>query len=1556
MEIEELNKVNDRTFWPVVILCFAVAFIMGLLLFYNSYNQKSVDETNLISESLTVVATNEQIDSKGGFLKTIGSKITDGVSKIFSSNKSKEELQDTDSANVVNLEDPKNLIQDNSNNVSEDIESTNDAAELNPNVQNYSDANYKQIIAGKNHTCVLLTEGLVKCWGNNQYGQLGDGTTTNKTFNQATMVSNLTDVKQITAGQNFNCALLNNGRVKCWGINKELDGYQQVIGGALGQGACKGVNSTDEQTIHFYNKMGYNCDLNFSPVPLEIPANFLNNVKKIESDGFGVCALLENKTVKCWGRGTLAIGGDVFDQSSFYPVSIPNLVNVKDISVGNPICAILENTVDAKIQDKSTFIYTDGTDNSNVKCWGSTYNGNLYFFGNIIPGVSTGSQTATQPIAVPLKDVKQIKDTCALFNDGRIGCWGRNVSVSVNNPVLREHIVYLDSSISYKRIIGGALDYPSVFSTCVLTIDNKVKCFGLSVQNNSLNYNLLVPKQVSWINENLVVDDIATGYLGLFSFNNDVSQHTCVIKNNGKIIQCRGRNDNGQLGYCTDLEYQSGDIKIQYNVDFKDVGLNCIETIPEDTNTTEDNEVLPDTNNSTESLYAPTLALATSRNSFGFGGGTIKITNICNGCSVWYTTDGTIPTSVNKLVASSTNNEIVLSIFTGAEILQNGNLITVKAKAIKGTQESEVISKTYYYPEIPTFSSGTYTSDIYNNEVSINPIILPYNGGITITKPGTCQTCKIYYCLNCSENTSPQTGGFLPTVQILEYTDPILITSPTKISAYTVSTDGISSNIINSNNYQVLEPPVFSKPEGTVSSGTQISLSTNTNQTIYYTTDGTEPTRQSSIYSSPISIFSTTTIKAKIINIYNMHSQTITRTYTIGGNTIQEFQLLSDITEMEQNNYGLATKVISKDITNDGFKEFIVLYTQYYQHTGRRYRLVSYKYNLYSQTLAEKKEIFLNFSNNSWTNFEPVELYHLSGNKYLVVGSNGIKKIDTSISTNPLNGVLWEYSFSTITGQNQTYAGITSEMDSENNIVFTGRVYPNVTDILLIKMNVSSDTGPTNIWNKSFTASCENPNDGNPHSCYSSYVKSKFLLNNNKIIFYYLQSGVRLLSINLQDGQILWDVNRSTSLKTIYPEMISLVKGNGDLIYTDVNNTNYILYRLNKDSGNVNWTSTVQLPGSNITLPPQIISESNYFVLSYNYGMNSSSYMYLKEYYKLNVDNGEIIKTILPQAILQKIPSIRTYYIQKQLYNSNTNEFIYLFTGGPYSGIINADSPHVNLLKMDSSFNPYTFMYPITTNYGVYSQYNYETQAVTSFIKDNDLYVAGYSQKQNMLYQYTDNKIFISKLNLQNSKLPVFDYHKNINLGNLNYSFNKDVYWSDPNMEAKPYVYFELLNSNYGLLFVPNLMKKDTNGSAALISVINLNNSDYKNNFKITAPEVLTPVSCNDGSNNYCINFDLGLTESASISIFPSNSDLSVLTTGNFSYYNSLDSNPKITKHWKLNEIASGNTTHYIKTDYADEYYINIYSYSANDGSTDSENPKINKRQMHRIKINSINN
>ena len=74
------------------------------------------------------------------------------------------------------------------------------------------------IATGDNHTCARTNAGGVKCWGSNTFGQFGDGTTTNRVV--AVDVTGLASgVMSIGAGSFFTCALINTGGVKCWGAN-----------------------------------------------------------------------------------------------------------------------------------------------------------------------------------------------------------------------------------------------------------------------------------------------------------------------------------------------------------------------------------------------------------------------------------------------------------------------------------------------------------------------------------------------------------------------------------------------------------------------------------------------------------------------------------------------------------------------------------------------------------------------------------------------------------------------------------------------------------------------------------------------------------------------------------------------------------------------------------------------------------------------------------------------------------------------------------------------------------------------------------------------------------------------------------------------------------------------------------------------------------------------------------------------------------------------------------------------------------------------------------------
>lgn len=158
-----------------------------------------------------------------------------------------------------------------------------------------SDASADRIAAGGDHTCALLKNGSVKCWGRSDFGQLGLGHSNHTGNDAGEMGDNLPALDlgtgrtavSLGAGGYHTCAVLDNGSLKCWGRSDY---------GQLGTGTILNIGNDP-------GEMGDNL----KPVDLGTGRTAL----KVALGKYHTCALLDNRTVKCWGynnQGQLGYG------------------------------------------------------------------------------------------------------------------------------------------------------------------------------------------------------------------------------------------------------------------------------------------------------------------------------------------------------------------------------------------------------------------------------------------------------------------------------------------------------------------------------------------------------------------------------------------------------------------------------------------------------------------------------------------------------------------------------------------------------------------------------------------------------------------------------------------------------------------------------------------------------------------------------------------------------------------------------------------------------------------------------------------------------------------------------------------------------------------------------------------------------------------------------------------------------------------------------------------------------------------------------------------------
>ena len=344
------------------------------------------------------------------------------------------------------------------------------------------------VVAGGEHTCAILNDGSVKCWGRNHKGQLASGDYTDRSTPTPTDLLPRPVVK-LALGHQHTCVVLDDGTARCWGDN-------------------------------FYGQLGNGDDGVADRVP-QTPQGFgsTGSVTDIACGEEFTCAIRTDGTVVCWGRGGSGqIGHGAFSGiTTPYPTS-PTISAIDIALGGKAACALLQ----------------DGS----VKCWGNNDYGQLGI------GESSGSYFSPQAMGSPLggkaksivmswyPGTKQ-DHVCAPMENGDVMCWGWNSNdilglgngddpAAISSPTISPSM----SSVTQDVTMGGE-------HTCIVYNSGPVGvgCFGDNYYGQFAG-----TSPYAWSPIGSSAANISAGY-----------RHTCAVMDDDSVY-CWGANGNGQLG------------------------------------------------------------------------------------------------------------------------------------------------------------------------------------------------------------------------------------------------------------------------------------------------------------------------------------------------------------------------------------------------------------------------------------------------------------------------------------------------------------------------------------------------------------------------------------------------------------------------------------------------------------------------------------------------------------------------------------------------------------------------------------------------------------------------------------------------------------------------------------------------------------------------------------------------------------------------------------------------------------------------------------------------
>jgi alpha-tubulin suppressor-like RCC1 family protein len=428
------------------------------------------------------------------------------------------------------------------------------------------------LAAGVGHSCVLRESGSVECWGANGSGQLGDGTTQDRS--SPVTVQGLGDAQEVALGRSHSCARRKSGLVVCWGANDKgqlgsgteapsarpipVRGLTDATTIVAGEDHTCAVRATNAVVCWGNNRDGQLGNLTRNNWLEPVQLRGLDDTKTIAAGARHTCVLRKTGGVICWGANERGQLGDGTTNGHERPTAVADMAGLQGLAAaGSRTCGFTTQAVfcwgeydgQPATSPRKVVERSEGDNivelalgpahacvrqlSGAARCWGANGDGR----------VGDGTlEPRSQAVSLALGSVVDLalghRHSCALQNDGKVLCWGDDAGGALGRGDPDAGEAQTREGVQRVSGLDDAIGLASgnAFS-CAASKSGAVNCWGRNdrgqLGDGSKDASRPFPSPIPDLEDGIA---IATG-----------DAQACAVRKSG-AVSCWGVNDKGQLG------------------------------------------------------------------------------------------------------------------------------------------------------------------------------------------------------------------------------------------------------------------------------------------------------------------------------------------------------------------------------------------------------------------------------------------------------------------------------------------------------------------------------------------------------------------------------------------------------------------------------------------------------------------------------------------------------------------------------------------------------------------------------------------------------------------------------------------------------------------------------------------------------------------------------------------------------------------------------------------------------------------------------------------------